>query len=101
VAQGGDWGAIITELMGAQAPPELIGIHTNMPGVFPDEIDKAAFSGAPVPSGLSPDEKEAYERLQTVYPNKLDNITSTNSASCFHITGNLTIIYQPTNNNPG
>ncbi|HXB06993.1 MAG TPA: epoxide hydrolase [Puia sp.] len=67
VAQGGDWGAIITELMGVQAPPELLGIHTNMPGVFPDEIDKAAFSGALAPSGLSPDEKEAYERLQFVY----------------------------------
>ena len=67
VAQGGDWGAVITDLMALQGAPELIGIHTNMPGIFPDEIDKAAFSGAPAPAGLSPDEKEAYERLQFVY----------------------------------
>ncbi len=67
VAQGGDWGAVVIELMGVQAPPELLGIHTNMPGVFPAEIDKAAFSGAPVPAGLSADEKLAYERLQFVY----------------------------------
>ena len=66
-AQGGDWGAVITELMGVQAPPELLGIHTNMPGVFPDDINNAAFSGAPAPSGLSADEKVAYERLQFVY----------------------------------
>ena len=67
VAQGGDWGAVITEVMGLQAPPELLGIHTNMPGIFPVEIDQAAFSGAPAPSGLSADEKIAYERLQFVY----------------------------------
>ncbi len=67
VAQGGDWGAIIVDLMGVQAPPELLGIHTNMPGIFPAEIDQAAFSGAPAPSGLSPDEQVAYERLQFVY----------------------------------
>jgi len=67
VAQGGDWGAIIVDLMGVQAPPELLGIHTNMPGIFPAEIDQAAFSGAPAPSGLSPDEQLAYERLQFVY----------------------------------
>src|SRR6266700_6154552 len=67
VAQGGDWGAVITEQMGLQAPPELLGIHTNMPGVFPVDIDKAAFSGAPAPSSLSAEEKIAYERLQFVY----------------------------------
>src|SRR5215468_4925735 len=67
VAQGGDWGAIITEVMGAQAPPELLGIHTNMPNVIPPDIDKAASSGAPAPAGLSADEKVAYERVQFVY----------------------------------
>jgi pimeloyl-ACP methyl ester carboxylesterase len=67
VAQGGDWGAVITELMGAQAPPELLGIHTNMPNVIPLDIDKAAFSGAPAPAGLSAEETVAYERLSFVY----------------------------------
>ena len=67
VAQGGDWGAVITDQMGLLAPPELLGIHVNMPGIFPADIDKAAFSGAPAPSGLSADEKVAYERLQFVY----------------------------------
>jgi pimeloyl-ACP methyl ester carboxylesterase len=67
VAQGGDWGAIIVDMMGLQAAPELLGIHTNMPGIFPADIDGAAFSGAPAPSGLSPDEKVAYDRLQFVY----------------------------------
>src|ERR1700676_4120164 len=67
VAQGGDWGAVITKLMGVQAPPELLGIHINMPGAVPAEIDKAASTGAPMPDGLSPEEKLAFERLQFVY----------------------------------
>ena len=67
VAQGGDWGAVVTEQMGVQAPPELLGIHTNMPGIFPGEIDAAAFTGAPVPAGLSAEEKAAYETLQHEY----------------------------------
>jgi len=67
VAQGGDWGAIITDFMGAQGHPELLGIHSNMPGVFSAEIDKAAVTGAPPPSGLSADEKVAYEQLALEY----------------------------------
>jgi len=67
VAQGGDWGAVVVDAMGVQAPSGLLGIHTNMPGIFPNEIDAAAFSGAPAPAGLSADEKLAYERLQFVY----------------------------------
>src|SRR6266566_1113006 len=67
VAQGGDWGAVITDVMATQAPPELLGIHSNMPGVIPPDIDKAAQSGAPTPSGLSADETLAYERLKFVY----------------------------------
>jgi pimeloyl-ACP methyl ester carboxylesterase len=67
VAQGGDWGAVITELMGVQAPPELLGIHVNMPGAVPAEVDKAAATGAPMPDGLTPEEKLAFERLQFVY----------------------------------
>jgi pimeloyl-ACP methyl ester carboxylesterase len=67
VAQGGDWGAVVVDLMGLLAPPELLGIHTNMPGVYPAEIDGAAYSGAPAPASLSADEKLAYERLQFVY----------------------------------
>jgi pimeloyl-ACP methyl ester carboxylesterase len=67
VAQGGDWGALVTEQMGVQAPPELLGIHVNMAGVIPDDINNLAFSGAPMPAGLSADEKLAYERVQFVY----------------------------------
>ena len=67
VAQGGDWGAIITEFWGAQAPQGLLAIHTNMANVIPPDIDQAAFSGAPAPSGLSADEKRAYDELRFVY----------------------------------
>src|SRR5450432_2153568 len=67
VAHGGDWGAVITELMGVQAPPELLGIHTNMANVIPLDIDKLAFSGASAPANLSAHEKLAYDRLSSVY----------------------------------
>src|SRR2546427_4707125 len=71
VAQGGDWGAIITELMGAQAPPELLAIHTNMPGAVPNDINAAAFTGAPAPSGLGADEQHAFDRLAFFYKHGL------------------------------
>ena len=67
VAQGGDWGAIITDLLAAQAPAGLLGMHTNMPGVVPPEIDAAAWLNAPTPAGLSADEGLGYEMLAATY----------------------------------
>src|SRR5439155_5414914 len=71
VAQGGDWGNAVTEQMALLAPPELIGIHTNMPATVPPDIDKAAFAGAPAPSSLSADEKHAYDQLAFFYKHGL------------------------------
>jgi pimeloyl-ACP methyl ester carboxylesterase len=67
VAQGGDWGAVITDMLGVQAPPELLGIHTNMPGAIPADIDQASLAGAPAPSGLSDEERSSYEQLVFFY----------------------------------
>jgi pimeloyl-ACP methyl ester carboxylesterase len=64
VAQGGDWGGLITELMAAQPPPEMLGMHTNFPGTVPPEIEKALQSGDPPPPSLSADERRAYLQLQ-------------------------------------
>ena len=71
VAQGGDWGALIVDLMAVQAPPGLVGIHTNMAGAVPPDIDKAAFTGQPAPAGLSAEEKHAYEQLAFFYKDGL------------------------------
>jgi len=67
VAQGGDWGAFVTEMMAVQAPPELIGIHVNFPMVIPPDISKGLPTGAPTPPGLSDEEKREYEKLKIFY----------------------------------
>jgi pimeloyl-ACP methyl ester carboxylesterase len=72
VAQGGDWGAVITDLMGVEAPRELIGIHTNMPGTVPPDISRLLATnvlgaGDPRPSNLSPEENRAFDQLTFLY----------------------------------
>jgi pimeloyl-ACP methyl ester carboxylesterase len=67
VAQGGDWGNAVSEIMALMAPPELLGIHTNMAATVPAEISKALATGGPAPAGLSADEKKAYEQLDFFY----------------------------------
>ena len=71
VGQGGDWGNAVTEQLALLQPAGLIGIHTNMPATVPADIDKAAFAGAPAPSGLSADERQAYDQLVYFYKNGL------------------------------
>ena len=67
VAQGGDWGAVVVDMMGVQAPPELIGIHTNMPGAVPPDVSKAIQTGGPAPSGLSDEERDRFEKLKEFF----------------------------------
>src|SRR5262245_14018713 len=69
VAQGGDWGAVVTEVMAAQAPEGLIGIHSNMPNAVPVDINQAAATAQPMPPGLSEEEAHAYGMLASFYPN--------------------------------
>jgi pimeloyl-ACP methyl ester carboxylesterase len=71
VAQGGDWGAIITDVMATQEPPELLAMHSNMPGAVPPEVSQAIrfVTGGPPPPGLSAEEQQAWEQLNFVYTN--------------------------------
>jgi pimeloyl-ACP methyl ester carboxylesterase len=67
VAQGGDWGGLVVDQMGVQAPPELIGIHTTQPGAVPADVNEAVQSGGPPPSGLSDEERDRYEKLKDFF----------------------------------
>jgi pimeloyl-ACP methyl ester carboxylesterase len=66
-AQGGDWGDSVTEQMGVLAPPELIAIHTSMPATVPADVAKALQVGGPPPSGLSAEERQAWDQLDFFY----------------------------------
>jgi pimeloyl-ACP methyl ester carboxylesterase len=70
VAQGGDWGNAVTENMALQQPPGLLGIHTNMPATVPAEVTKSLAAGVP-PSGLTPDELNAWHQLDVFNKNGL------------------------------
>jgi len=78
VAQGGDWGAQITDVMGAEAPPGLLGIHSNMPGTVPPEVSKALATGGPAPTGLSDEESRAFEQLSFLYTKGIGYATEMN-----------------------
>jgi pimeloyl-ACP methyl ester carboxylesterase len=71
VAQGGDWGNAISELMALQQPPGLLGIHTNMAATVPTDVSRALAAGGPPPAGLSPDEKHAWDQLADFFQNGL------------------------------
>ncbi|WP_201007518.1 epoxide hydrolase family protein [Paenibacillus glycanilyticus] len=64
VAQGGDWGAVVVDMMGVQEPKGLLAIHTNMPGVIPADADAAIWSGNPLPAGLSDEEKKTCDQVR-------------------------------------
>jgi pimeloyl-ACP methyl ester carboxylesterase len=66
-AQGGDWGASITQLLALQAPTHVLGIHSNMSGTVPADVLATAISGGPAPAGLAGDELHAFEQLKDFY----------------------------------
>jgi len=70
VAQGGDWGNAISEVMALQQPPGLVAIHTNMSATLPETIRNALPAGPP-PPGLSRDEEYAFGQLTEFYVNGL------------------------------
>jgi pimeloyl-ACP methyl ester carboxylesterase len=78
VAQGGDWGAQVTDVIGAEAPPELLGIHSNMPGTVQPDVSKALATGGPAPSGLSAEEQRAFDQLSFLYTKGIGYATEMN-----------------------
>jgi pimeloyl-ACP methyl ester carboxylesterase len=71
VAQGGDWGNAVTEQMALQAPPELVGIHTNMPATLPEDVATALQFSQPAPAGMSSEEQSAWDQLDFFYKHGL------------------------------
>jgi pimeloyl-ACP methyl ester carboxylesterase len=71
VAQGGDWGNSVSEVMALQPPPGLLAIHTNMAATVPPDVSKALSGGGLPPAGLSPEEKHAWDQLDDFYKNGL------------------------------
>jgi pimeloyl-ACP methyl ester carboxylesterase len=67
VAQGGDWGSVVADVMAAQRPAGLLGIHVNMPATIPPDVAEALNRGGPAPAGLSPDEKAAFDQMDAFY----------------------------------
>lgn len=71
VAQGGDWGDAVSEQMAVIAPPELLGIHVNMPATLPEDVARALKYGEPAPAGLAPDERNAFDQLDDFFKHGL------------------------------
>jgi pimeloyl-ACP methyl ester carboxylesterase len=67
VSQGGDWGSVVADAMGRQAPEGLLGIHVNMPATVPADVAKALKNGEPAPKGLSVKENAAFNSLYKLY----------------------------------
>ncbi len=67
VSQGGDWGAVVSDVMARQAPKSLLGIHINMPGIVPPEIARILTLGGPAPDSLTADERTAFNQLSSFY----------------------------------
>ena len=76
VAQGGDWGAFVVDQMGLQAPGGLLAIHTNYPGAVPADVYEVLVADGPAPSGLSAEERRAYEQLDITLKQKVANAST-------------------------
>jgi pimeloyl-ACP methyl ester carboxylesterase len=75
VAAGGDVGAQVVDELGVQAPPEVLGIHSNMPGTVPDDVARALVLHQPAPAGLSAEEQHAWDQLDFFYKKGLGYAT--------------------------